>query len=82
MSNRDNIKQILEQIQAELNIDDKDNWDLKQVIVDSIYKLITALVEEITVMQDEIDRAKLQDESFVDTKESKESFDFSEVEDK
>ena len=82
MSNRDNIKQILDQIQAELNLDAKDNWDLKQVIVDSIYKLITALVEEITVMQDEIDRAKLQDESFlVDTKDSTESFDFSELED-
>lgn len=82
MSNRDNIKQILEQIQAELNIDAKDNWDLKQVIVDSLYKLVTALVEEITVMQDEIDRAKLQDESFlVDNKESTESFDFSELED-
>lgn len=79
MNHRENLKQILEQIQAELNIDAKDNWDLKQVIVDSIYKLIPTLVEEITVMQDEIDRAKLQDESFlVDTKES---FDFSELDD-
>lgn len=82
MNHRENLKQTLEQIQAELNIDAKDNWDLKQVIVDSIYKLIPALVEEITVMQDEIDRAKLQDESFlVDTKDSTESFDFSELED-
>lgn len=82
MNNTENIKQLINQIQAELNIDAKDNWDLKQVIVDSIYKLITALVEEITVMQDEIDRAKLQDESFlVDTKDSTESFDFSELDD-
>lgn len=82
MNNTENIKQLINQIQAELNIDAKDNWDLKQVIVDSLYKLITALVEEITVMQDEIDRAKLQDESFlVDTKDSTESFDFSELDD-
>lgn len=82
MNNTDNIKQLINQIQAELNTDAKDNWDLKQVIVNSIYKLITALVEEITVMQDEIDRAKLQDESFlVDTKDSTESFDFSELDD-
>lgn len=82
MNNTENIKQLINQIQAELNLDARDNWDLKQVIVNSLYKLVTALVEEITVMQDEIDRAGLQDESFlVDNKESTESFDFSELED-
>lgn len=97
MSNTDNIKQLMNQIQSELNIDAKDNLDLKQVIVNNLYKLATALVEEITVMQDEIDRAGLhnevdgQDEPFlVDTTESfdfselennQESFDFSELDD-
>ena len=82
MTNTDNIKQLMNQIQAEMNIDSKDNLDLKQVIVNNLYKLATALIEEITVMQEEIDKAGLHnevDEPFlVDTTES---FDFSELED-
>lgn len=89
MNHRENLKQILEQIQAELNIDAKDNWDLKCVISHNLYKLDSAYRKEMTALQEEdllemrdkIDRILSQDESFpVDTKESTESFDFSELE--
>lgn len=88
MNHRENLKQILEQIQAELNIDAKDNWDLKCVISHNLYKLDSAYRKEMTALQEEdllemrdkIDRILSQDESFpVDTKESTESFDFSEL---
>lgn len=89
MNHRENLKQILEQIQAELNIDAKDNWDLKCVISHNLYKLDSAYRKEMTAlqeedlleMQDKINRVLSQNESFpVDTKESTESFDFSELE--